>query len=122
MHNINLFRIKCSTDKANPHSKKVTNSDFNVQVIINNSLGRGVTDTGARISVCVTAQAKKLGLLDKMVPSKVKIKPYNSEPIAVHGEARWAVTFGSTSILVVWHIYQDRVNQFYLVMLNYNWE
>ena len=104
LHHINLFRIKCSTDKAKPQLKNVKNSDFNVQVIINNSLDRVVADTGARISVCGTTQAKKWGLLDKMIPSKVKIKPYNSEPIAVHGEARCAVTFGSTSIPVVWHI------------------
>ena len=70
MHNMNLFRIKCSTGKAIPHLKKVTNSDFNVQVIINNSLDRVVADTGAYIIVCGTAQAKKWGLLDKMVPSK----------------------------------------------------
>ena len=35
---------------------------------------------------------------------KVKIKPYNSEPIPVFGEARCAVTFGRTSIPVNWHI------------------
>ena len=44
-----------------------------------------------------------MGLLDRMVPSRKKIKPYNSEPIKVHGEARCSVSFGSSSIPVVWH-------------------
>jgi hypothetical protein len=39
-----------------------------------------------------------------MEPSKTKLKPYGSTPIPVHGEARCAVTFGSTSIPVNWHI------------------
>ena len=40
----------------------------------------------------------------KMVKSKVKIKPYKSEPIPVQGEVRCAVTFGETSVPVIWHI------------------
>ena len=39
-----------------------------------------------------------------MVPSQAKLKPYNSSPIPVLGTARCAVTFGSTSIPVEWHI------------------
>lgn len=39
-----------------------------------------------------------------MIPSKIKIKPYNSTPIPLYGEARCGVTFGSTSIPVVWHV------------------
>ena len=102
-YNINLFRIKMTKDCAKPQLK-ATKSDFNVQVVINNHLDRVVADTGARISVCGTTQARKWGLLDKLSPSKVKVKPYKSEPIQVYGEARCSVTFGSTSVPVVWHV------------------
>ena len=72
--------------------------------MINNHLDRVIADTGARISVCGTTQAKKWGLLGKLTPSKIKIKPYNSDPIKVYGEARCAVTYGSTSVSVLWHV------------------
>ena len=39
-----------------------------------------------------------------MTPSRVKIKPYKSSPINVHGEVRCSVTFGNTSIPTVWHV------------------
>ena len=39
-----------------------------------------------------------------MLPSSQKLKPYNSEPIPVLGVARCAVTFGQTSIPVLWHV------------------
>ena len=58
---------------------------------------------GARISVCGTVQARKWGILDRLTPSKVKIKPYHSEPLAVYGEARCSVAYGSTSVPVIWH-------------------
>ena len=93
-------------DCAKPQLK-ASKSDFNVQVVINNHLDRVVADTGARISVCGTAQARKWGLLDKLSPSKVKVKPYQSEPIKVHGEARCSVTFGSISVPVVWHVLSE---------------
>ena len=104
LYSVNLFRIRTSTDKSKPQLKNCKTSDFTVQVVVNNHLDRLVADTGARISVCGTSQARKWGILDKMVASKVKIKPYNSEPIPVFGEARCAVTFGRTSIPVNWHI------------------
>lgn len=103
LYNVNLFRIKTSTDKAKPQLKS-TKNDFTVEVIINNRLGRLIADTGARISVCGTSQAKKWGLLEKMVPSKLKIKPYRSDPIPVLGEARCSVSFGNVSVPVVWHV------------------
>ena len=104
LYNVNLFRIRTSTDKTKPQLKKMKTSDFKVQAIVNNHLDRLVADTGARISVCGTSQASKWGILDRMVPSKLRIKPYKSEPISVFGEARCSVTFGRTSIPVVWHI------------------
>ena len=39
-----------------------------------------------------------------MTPPSIKIKPYKSDPILVYGKARCAVTFGSTSVPVKWHI------------------
>ena len=78
-YNINLFRIKTSEHSVKPKmSSHIPNKqDFKVQVVINNTLDVVVADTGARISVCGTTQARKWGLLDRMTKSKKKIKPYN---------------------------------------------
>ena len=102
-YGIDIFRIRSSKDSPKPQLKSVKN-DFSVRVMINNHLDRVIADTGARISVCGTTQAKKWGLLGKLTPSKIKIKPYNSDPIKVYGEARCAVTYGSTSVSVLWHV------------------
>ena len=83
----------------------MTNNSYSkVQVIVNSSLDTAFADTGTRVSVCGTKQAKKLDLLAKMVPSSSKIKPYKSAPISVYGKARCAVSFGESSVPVVWHI------------------
>ena len=103
MYNINIFRIRSSKDSPKPRLKSAKN-DFSVQVMINNHLDRVIADTGARISVCGTTQARKWGILGRLTPSKVKVKPYNSDPIEVYGEARCSVTYGSTSIPVIWHV------------------
>ena len=78
--------------------------EFSVQVVVNNTLGKVLADTGAKVSVCGTTQAGKWGLLDKLEPSKVKIQPYKSDPIPVHGTARCAVSFGTSIIPVEWHV------------------
>ena len=72
--------------------------DFKVQVIIHNSLDTVIADMGAKIRVCGTS--KKVGTFGQ----KKKIKPYHSPPTPVHGEARCAVTFGFSSVPVIWHI------------------
>ena len=83
----------------------MTNNSYSkVQVIVNSSLDTAFADTGTRVSVCGTKQAKKLDLLAKMVPFSSKIKPYKSAPISVYGKARCAVSFGESSVPVVWHI------------------
>ena len=94
-YTINLFAVKSSL------AQKV---DFKIQVVVNNRLATVIADTGALISVCGTDTAEQWGILDRMAPSRVKIKPYNSTPIKVLGEARCAVSFGSSSIPVMWHI------------------
>ena len=104
-YTINIFRTKKSNRLPQPKLvSRIEKGDFKVEVIINNNLGTVIADTGARVNVCGTKQAKAWKLLDKMIPSKTKIKPYNSEPIQVYGIARCAVTFGATSIPVEWHI------------------
>ena len=60
MYNINIFRIRSSKDSPKPRLKSAKN-DFSVQVMINNHLDRVIADTGARISVCDMAQARKWG-------------------------------------------------------------
>ena len=99
---VNIFRIN-TTKRVQPEyiSKR---KDFSTHVMVNNRLVKLIADTGAKVSVCGTAQARQWGILSRMVPSKTRLKPYGSSPIPVHGEARCAVTFGSTSIPVNWHI------------------
>ena len=89
------LRVKATTE---------VNQDFKTQVVVNNNLTSVTADTGARVSVCGTKEAKKWGLLERIVPSRIKIKPYNSTPIPVFGVSRCAVTFGMRSVPVLWHI------------------
>ena len=72
-------------------------------MIINNKLHAVIAETGSRLSVCGTNEAKRWNLLDTMTPSKVKIKPYNSKVISVYGISRCAVSFGGTSVAAEWH-------------------
>ncbi len=105
-YNVNLFAINTSRHSPKPKLRSTIQRkhDFSAQVVINNALGKVLADTGARVSVCGTVEAKNWGILKRMVPSKVKIQPYKSDPIAVHGTARCAVSFGNTTIPVDWHI------------------
>lgn len=104
-YSINLFRLKASRKVKPSLSSNISRKmDFKTEVVINNCLDTVIADTGARISVCGTVQAKKWDLLGKMTRSRTRIKPYKSPPLEVHGEARCAVTFGNTSIPVIWHV------------------
>ena len=103
-YNINLFHIRKSLPKPTLKSNLSNKQNFKVEVIVNNSLAKVIADTGATVSVCGTVQAKKWNLLDKLIPTHSKLKPYNSEPIAVYGIARCSVSFGNTSIPVEWHV------------------
>ena len=99
LYNVNIFRIQEHHFKHNNQKK-----DFRTQVIVNNNLTDILADTGAKISVCGTTEAEKWNLIEKMYSSTTKIKPYNSPPIPILGIARCAVTFGTTSVPVQWHI------------------
>ena len=68
VYDVNLFHIKTSTDKglSNLRSPIQNKRDFKVQVVINNHLDSVIADTGARVSVCGTVQAKKWNLLNRM--------------------------------------------------------
>ena len=55
-YNVNLFRIKSSYTTVKP-KLSIKNSDFKVQVIVNNNSTSVIADTGATISVCGTSQA-----------------------------------------------------------------
>ena len=106
VYNLNLFIIRSSANQDRPHmaSGIHNKSDFKVDVMLNNHFSTVIADTGAKVSVCGTKEAKKWNLLDKMVPSRTSIKPYKSQPIPVYGIARCAVTFGTTSVPVEWHL------------------
>ena len=85
-------------------SKPVERKQANAIVIVNNSIATVLADTGASISVCGKAEAKRWNLLSRMVKTQAKIKPYNSPPIPISGTTKCAVTFGNSSIPVEWHI------------------
>ena len=104
VYNVNIFRLqKRETDR----SEEGNNDDFTVQLVINNHLDSALADTGAKVSVCSLKQAKKWDLVDRMVTSKVRIKPYKSPVIPVVGESRCSVSFGERSVPVVWHIIKE---------------
>ena len=66
-----------------------------------------VAATGAKVPVSGLRKAKEWNLLRKMTKSSIKIKPYKSEPIPTVGASRCAVSFGSSSVPVVWHIIKN---------------
>ena len=76
--------------------------------MVNGSITAVTADTGARVSVCGKFQAQKWNLLTKMTPTAVKIKPYNSPAVPAIGVARCSVTFGSSSIPVLWYIMEGK--------------
>ena len=82
----------------------VKEKDYSTHVMVNNCLAKLVCDTGAKVSVCGTKQAKHWDILSRLLPSNAGLKPYVSSPIPVHRVAKCAVTFGSTSVPVNWHI------------------
>ncbi|CAB4037289.1 Hypothetical predicted protein [Paramuricea clavata] len=104
VYSINILRITETPQQQQPHKRRMKTRDFNAQVIISNSLAKVLADTGVSSSVCGREQAQKWNLLSRMVPTTTKAKPYNSPTISVIGIAKCAVTFGSTSIPVDWHI------------------
>ena len=81
-YNINLFVINSSRRSPKPKLRSAVKNrhDFSAQVIINTSLDRVLADTGAKVSVCGTVEAKKWGILDKLIPSAKKIHPYKVNP------------------------------------------
>ena len=106
IYGASLFRVKSDP----PLHKHVTsnNGDFKVQVVSNGTLTSVVADTGARVSVCGSQEAKQWNLIERMTPTSAKIKPYNSSPIPVAGIAKCSVTFGTTSIPVDWYILRGK--------------
>ena len=79
-----------------------------MEVVINGSLATVTADTGAKVCVCGEVEARKWNLLKRIIPTQVKIKPYNSPAVPTIGKARCAVTIGTTSIPVEWYILQGK--------------
>lgn len=97
MYSKNAFIVNCVLPKL-----KSNISDFRATMIINNCIGKPISDTGAKVSVC--SQAKQWNLLSHMVPSTAKLKLHTNSPIPILWTARCAVTFGFPTIPVEWHI------------------
>ena len=98
VYNVNVFRIKDSSGSCN---------DFQFEMIINNHFDTVLADTGAAVSVCGSKQADRWGLLDRMSKSAIKIKPYKSQPIPTLGSSTCAVTVGTRTVPVQWHIIDE---------------
>ena len=103
-YNVNIFKVSANDDKHSNIWSLNKASDFNVEVVVNGSIASITADTGAKVSVCGKVQADRWGLLKKITPTSVRIKPYNSTPVPAIGMARCSVTFGTTSIPVCWYI------------------
>ena len=104
IYNLNVFKVVTSG-----RSEFVTkHQDFKVEVMVNGTITNVTADTGAKVSVCGKIQAEKWNLIQKIVPTSVKIKPYNSPAVSAVGVARCSVTFGSTSIPVQWYILEGK--------------
>ncbi len=67
IYNINIFRVTNTNPYQQHHTSQRMKEDFKVQVIVNNSLATVLADTGASISVCGKAEAKRWNLLSRMV-------------------------------------------------------
>ena len=102
-YSLNIFKVNVDTSK-NKDVWSLKTSEFQVELVINGAIAKVTADTGAKVSVCGKVQAIKCKLFEKLCPTSVKIKPYNSPPVAAMGMARCSVTFGNTSILVCWYI------------------
>ena len=101
-YNVGIFQIN-ATKQVVPKFRS-NRKEYKAKVMINNNLVKVTADTGAKVSVCGTKQAKEWGLLSRMLTSKTTLKPYQSKPIAVYGEATCSVVFGLSSIPLIWHI------------------
>ena len=110
VYNVNIFKVNVSkkTVSKPTYTNKAKNQEFSVEVVVNGCITSVTADTGARVSVCGKAEASKWNLLQRMVPTPVRIKPYNSPAVPTEGVARCAVTFGSTSIPVEWFILEGK--------------
>ena len=99
-YNVNIFNITIGTK---------TDDDFKVQVVLNNNVCLVLADTGAKISVCSRADAEKWNLMDRMINTKVKFKPYGhgTPVITPLGVAKCAATFRSRSVPVDWYIIEN---------------
>ena len=103
IYNVNIFKVNVF-DRNKFVTNKKGSKDFKVEVVINGAIATVTADTGARVSVCGKVQAQRWNLLQRMVPTSVRIKPYNSPAVPTKGMARCSVTFGITSVPVEWYI------------------
>ena len=101
-YRLNIWRIKTRHSSNPKYSDE--DHDFKARVMINNKLVNLLVDTGAKVSVCGMNQAASWGILDQLQPSAAKIRPYQSEPIAVRGISTCSVTFNNRSVPVEFHV------------------
>ena len=90
LYNVNIFKVTATKQKI--FKPTVSNQEFSVEVVVNGSITSVTADTGARVSVTGKYQARKWNLLERIVPTAVCIKPYNSPAVDTIGKARCSVT------------------------------
>ena len=66
-----------------------------------------LADTGAKICVFGERQARIWNILDRMVKTSARIKPYKSDLIPVIGKAKCAVTYDKRTVPVDWYIIKE---------------
>ena len=86
-YRLNIWQVK-STGSSPRYASTRNDETFKKRLIVNNRMVKILSDTGAKVSVCGMKQAAEWGLLNRLVPSNVKIHPYKSEPILVRGTVR----------------------------------
>ena len=106
IYELNVWAVDVKSGKKKFRTRPTvdTDVDFKFRLVINNKVVQILADTGAKISVCGEKQARAWGTFDRMVPSKVKILPYCSDPIQVMGVATCGVTYNDRTVPVHFHI------------------
>ena len=101
-YRLNIWKIKASQNTPTFISKDSNN--FQCRLIVNNNSAQLLVDTGAKVSVCGMKQASEWGILNRIIPSTIRIYPYRSDPIQIRGTALCSVSFKDRSIPVNFHI------------------
>ena len=94
VYNVNIFRVLATISNKD--------DDIIAKIVLNGFVCSVLDDTGAEISVCGSANVCEWKHLDRMLDTKMKIKPYGRDTPLIYpkGVCECALTFRSRSIPV----------------------